>query len=89
MRRDQKEKHYIELPFDAVRAVYFGCKIDVKARDELLQDLKSMDWKHVKKYAMRRHHTEYAVQERPWESLQNPPVDARRDFDMLWKALGL
>lgn len=88
-RRDRKEKHYIDLPLNSVRAVYFGCRILTEARDEILRDMDTVDWKHVEKFGMRRHDTEYAVREVAWGQFQTPPADARRDFDVLWTALGL
>ena len=89
IRRDGVEKTYIELPCNAVHAVYFGCKTLQKARDEILNDLKADDWKHVSKFIMRRHETKYAIQPLPLEKLRVPPADARKDFDDLWKAIGL
>lgn len=86
---DGTEKPYIDLPCDAVRSVYFGCRIHRKARDEILNDLKVDNWKHVLKFIMRRHDIKYEIQPLPFEKLRNAPADARKDFDELWQAIGL
>jgi hypothetical protein len=88
-RRDGNEKYCIDLPPDAVRAVYFGCKILQKAQAEILTDLKADGWKHISKFAMRRHDSQYAIQPLPFEKLRHPPEDARKDFDNLWQIMGI
>lgn len=87
MRRDKKEKHCVDLPFDAVKAIYFGCKVSKAAYDEILNDLKDLRWRHVSKFVMRRHETKYAIQPLPLEQIRELPLDARKDFDELWKAM--
>jgi len=67
IRRDGKKRHFIDLPFEAVRAVYFGLRVNPFCRDEILKDLKSPEWKDVKKFVMRRHHSEYALEPKPLE----------------------
>jgi hypothetical protein len=37
-RRDGKSKSYLELPPEAVRAVYFGYRVPAANRDEILKD---------------------------------------------------
>jgi hypothetical protein len=89
MRRDKKEKHYVELPCKAVKAVYFGCKIPKETCAEMLCDLKDPYWSHVLKFAMRRDETKYAIQPLPWEQVRELLANARKDFDELWKAIKL
>lgn len=88
-RRDNKNKHFIELPCDSVKAIYFGCKISKEVCDEILNDLKDPRWRDVMKFAMRRHETEYAIRPLSWEKIRELPADAKKDFDELWKAMSL
>ncbi len=89
MRRDNREKHFVSLPLDAVRAVYFGLRMPRERRDELLSSLTLPGREHIAKYAMRRHREKYAITPVAWAEVKTAPTDAKADFDGLWKAIGL
>lgn len=88
-RRDGAEKPCLDLPPDSVSAVYIGCRMPETNRNEILDALKAPEWKHVGRFAMRRHETDYAVMPIRWEELKPVPQDAVQDFYSLWQAIGL
>lgn len=88
-RRDGKEKSFLVLPPDSVRAVYLGCRMLEPHRDELLESLRSPEWKHVARKVMRRHHTDYCVEPIDFEKLRPVPKDAEEDLAKLWPFFGL
>jgi len=88
-RRDGLEKHYVQLPLDAVKAVYFGCRMEPKARDEILASLGAGAAKHIVPYVMRLHPNDYRLVALPWKAWKAPSGEAVADFRGLWKALGL
>src|SRR5260370_10609227 len=61
-RRDGTEKHFKELPKDAVKAVYLGCRIPPKVRDEIATSLRIPSAKHIKLFEMRLHPTDYRLE---------------------------
>ncbi len=88
-RRDGKEKPFLVLPPDSVRAVYLGCRMTEPHRSALLEALRLTEWKHVARKVMRRHHTDYCVEPIDFEKLRPVPKDAEEDLAKLWPCLGL
>jgi hypothetical protein len=88
-RRDGRDWHYLPLPLEALKAVYFGYRIQAKVRDELLASLTSDSAKHIRPYIMRLHPKEYRLVPTAWGPWKPPPPDALTDFNGLWKAIGL
>jgi hypothetical protein len=88
-RRDGKEKHFIPLPSESIKAVYFGNRILCSARDELIESLASASYRHVKPYIMTLHDTDFTLVPLPWDQWKPASPDATADYSALWKSLGL
>ncbi|HTD65485.1 MAG TPA: DUF2971 domain-containing protein [Candidatus Limnocylindria bacterium] len=84
-RRDGKKLRYLELPTDAVRALYFGWQIPTENRDELLHSLKTDEWQRqrVEVFIMRPHKIKYAVVPILWEQWRDKPNTFGAELDRL------
>jgi hypothetical protein len=89
LRRDGKEKYFLPLPLDAVKAVYIGMRMPEQNRDELLKSVNSTGREHIAKYGVRRHRDKYAITMVPWDKIKAPPANAQGIMNDLWKAIGL
>ena len=57
--------YFIPLPMDAVKAVYFGCRILADDRNNLLKPLQGFP--HIKRFFMRRNQIEYKLDPTPFK----------------------
>ena len=84
---DGKPGRYLDLPAEAVRAVYFGCR----AEPELTEAVESScerHFPHVKLFQMVPSLAEYSLRELPWKG-HSPaiPDQERPSLDFLWRAV--
>jgi hypothetical protein len=86
-RRDGRELPCTELPAGAVRAVYIGCRMLSDDRHELLNGLSEDCFGHVKRFVMKRHWSEYAIEPVPLDQEDPVPEDAKADFERIWEGL--
>jgi hypothetical protein len=63
--RRGKFKHFLELPVDSIYAVYFGWQLPPENRAKLVESLKSLEWKDVKKFVMCPDAAKYSVRPVP------------------------
>ena len=79
-----EEKHFIQLPLDAMKAVYIGLKMPKQNYTELLTSIKLPGREHISAYAMRRHRQAYALEAIPWK----PPASAATThYESVWTGL--
>jgi hypothetical protein len=74
--------HYLPLPIDAIKAVYFGCKMSEAQREDLLKALQQ--YPHVKLFFMKRHHTEYKLDAIPWSEWKPTSRSAQDILNIPW-----
>jgi hypothetical protein len=84
-RRDGKLMRYLEFPSDAVLRLYLGWQIPERNHNELIESLKSTEWKNVngKKFIMRPDIARYAIKPVPWEEWLNRPREYEKELDKL------
>jgi len=80
-----EEKHFVQLPLDAVKAVYVGLKMPRQKYTEILTSIKLPGREHISAYAMRRHRQAYALKAIPWK----PPAFAvkTQHYETVWTEL--
>jgi hypothetical protein len=78
----ERPGHYVPLPMDAIKAVYFGCKMSEAHRDDLLKPLQQFP--PVKVFFMKRHPTEYNLQAIPWAEWKPPSRSAQDILNIPW-----
>jgi|ERR1039458_99544 hypothetical protein len=66
----ETEGHFVPLPTDAIKAVYFGCRIAPEHRHNLLKPLEAHP--HIERYFMRKSRTAYKLDVVPWNEWKAP-----------------
>jgi hypothetical protein len=86
-RRDKKEGHFIDLPLSAVKAVYFGCRMEPEPRVEILDSLSDDSAKHIDRFIMQRSAANFELRPIPWAEWKPLPPSAADILDKLSKAV--
>jgi hypothetical protein len=66
----QTAGHFIPLPMDSIKAVYFGCRISEEDRNNLLKPLEAFP--SIERYFMRRNQIAYQLDVVPWKEWKDP-----------------
>lgn len=75
-RLDDKPGHYVDLPAEAIKAVYFGCRMPVPRREQLLKLLEQSKHKNILPFQMFPDTSLYRLIPETWSE----SVSERSDF---------
>lgn len=62
-----KQGHYLPLPMEAIKAVFFGCRMSPSDQDKLIAGLSLASAQHIESFVMKAHATDYALVAIPWD----------------------
>ncbi len=66
------EGHFVPLPMDSIKAVYFGCRISPEHRNNLIRPLEA--YPHIERFFMRRNRIAYKLDVVPWVQWKEPRI---------------
>jgi hypothetical protein len=81
---DTESRAYLDLDFNAVKAVYFGLNMREQDRTAILSALKLERLKNIEPFIMRRHRTRFEVVPVPWRDASPSPTGTVKSFADLW-----
>ena len=88
LRRDGKQRHFVKVPLEAVKAVYLGLRTSSRTRDQILASLRLRGREHILLHGMCRHRENYAIVPVPWSEITPVSGKAVTDFESIWTHVG-